>query len=541
MDISGDLSGIRTSQIRELQKLCELKTERHELINSDLANGLARITRIWNREIAIFISRSGGVFAVSVGQHASVHLPVISGRKSGKLRCIHTHPNGNPDLSALDLSALSDLGLESMSTLGIVEGKVCGIQLACLQEGKTEIINLDYDKLEDFNYSQFTHKFRSSVPQVTALVRTDRERAFLIGLPDDNEEDNEQNFLDELRELTLTAGVEVVGQLLQSRRFSQASSYLGKGKLEETCQLIQEKQATVLICDDELSPRQLRTLEQAACIKVLDRTSLILDIFSLRARSREGKLQVELAQLKHSLPYLTGQGYSLSRLGGGVGTRGPGESKLEIDRRRVRRRITQLEQELTIVQQERSVQRQKRLKSGIPLIALVGYTNAGKTTFMQKAMEQAGQFTGMPAGENQLFATLDPIIRRIRLITGRDILLSDTVGFIKKLPHKLLKAFLATLEEVQHADILVHILDASHPQAIDQAQTVQNVLRELGCENKPIVTILNKIDKIPNEFEITRLAQQVANPQVISLLRGDSLTPIWERIVQFLPVDNLNS
>ncbi|MHB8126842.1 MAG: GTPase HflX [Desulfitobacteriaceae bacterium] len=541
MDISGDLSGIRTSQIRELQELCELKTERYELINPNLADGLARMTQIWNREIAIFILRSGTVFAASVGQHASVHLPEIKGRKSSKFRCIHTHPNGNPELSPLDLSALLDLSLESMSTLGIKEGKVCGLQLAYLQEGKTQIIKLNPDLLAEFDYSKFTQQVMSSVPQVIAPIRADQERAFLIGLPDDNEEDTEQHYLDELKELSLTAGVIVVGQLLQSRCYSQTSSYLGKGKLENVCQLIQENHATVLICDDELSPRQQRSLEQATGIKVLDRTTLILDIFSLRARSREGKLQVELAQLKHLLPYLSGQRSSLSRLGGGVGTRGPGESKLELDRRRVHKRINLLEQELVIVQQERKVQRQQRLKSGLPLLALVGYTNAGKTTFLQRAMEQAGQHTEIPVGENQLFATLDPIIRRIRLTTGRNILLSDTVGFIKKLPHKLLKAFLATLEEVQQADILIHILDASHPQALLQAQTVQNVLRELGCEHKPIVTILNKIDKVPTDFEISRLAHQVANPLVISLLRGDSLTPIWEQIVQLLPTDNFNN
>ncbi|MDD2233518.1 MAG: GTPase HflX [Desulfitobacteriaceae bacterium] len=540
MDISGNLSGIRTSQIRELQKLCDLKTERHKLINSDLAEGMARITQIWNREIAIFISRSGWVFAVSVGKHASVHLPVIGERKGGKLRCIHTHPKGNSDLSALDLSALSDLGLESMTSLAVREGKVHGIQLAYLQEGKPETLDLNPEMLEDFNYSQFAQKVRSAGSQKTALIHNNQERAFLIGLSEDNEDDAEQNFLDELKELSLTAGVKVVGQLLQSRRFSQSSSYLGKGKLEEVCRLIQEQEATVLICDDELSPRQMRTLEQASGVKVLDRTSLILDIFSLRARSREGKLQVELAQLKHLLPSLTGQGSILSRLGGGVGTRGPGESKLELDRRRVRNRITQLEKELVAVQQERTVQRQKRLKSGIPLISLVGYTNAGKTTFMQKALEQTGQYSGIPVGENQLFATLDPIIRRIRLTTGRNILLSDTVGFIKKLPPKLLKAFLATLEEVQQADVLVHLLDASHPQAIIQAQTVQNVLRELGCENKPTITVLNKIDKVTNDFEVSRLAQQVDNPQAISLLKGDSLTLIWERIIQLLPADIYN-
>jgi GTP-binding protein HflX len=538
MDISGDLSGIRSSQIQEFQELCELRTDRHELISPDLAEGLAKITHIWNREIAIFILRSGEVHAASVGQHATVHLPVIKGRKNGKLRCVHTHPNGNPALSPLDLSALLDLGLESMTALGTREGRVLGLQLAYPQAGKPQIIQLNPELLSDFNYSNFTREIFNSSPQEVVSLRDAQEKAFLIGLPEDSEEDSEQNFLLELQELALTAGVKVVGQLLQPRRFSSASSYLGKGKLEKACQLIQETEATVLICDDELTPRQQRTLEQAAGIKVLDRTTLILDIFSLRARSREGKLQVELAQLKHILPYLTGQGTSLSRLGGGVGTRGPGESKLEVDRRRVRKRISLLEEELLAVQQERHVQRQQRLKSGIPLIALVGYTNAGKTTFLQKAMEQAGQSTKIPVGEDQLFATLDPVIRRIRLANGKNVLLSDTVGFIKKLPHKLLKAFLATLEEVQQADILVHILDASHPQALSQAQTVQNVLRELGCEHKPTVTVLNKIEKVTTDFEVSRLAQQVANPEVVSLLRGDSLTPIWERIVQFLPAGN---
>jgi GTP-binding protein HflX len=535
IDISGDLSGIRSSQIQELRHLCQLKTARQELVNPDLATGLAKMTHIWNREIAIFIARSGEVSAASVGRHATVHLPVIKGRSSGRLRCVHTHPSGNPALSPLDLSALADLGLESMTALGTREGKILGLELAYPQAGKPLIMQLEPQRLADFNYSNLAKEILVSSPQKKTSLKDGKEQAVLIGLPDLDEEDSPEDFLKELNELALTAGVKVVGQILQPRRFANAGSYLGKGKLEKACQLIQEKEATVLICDDELSPRQQRTLEEATGIKVLDRTTLILDIFSLRARSREGKLQVELAQLKHLLPYLTGQGTALSRLGGGVGTRGPGESKLELDRRRMRKRIAQLEQELLAVQQERRIQRQQRLKSGLPLVALVGYTNAGKTTFLQKAMEQAGQNTKMPQGEDQLFATLDPVIRRIRLTNGKNVLLSDTVGFIKKLPPKLLKAFLATLEEVQQADILVHILDASHPQALSQAQTVQNVLRELGCEQKPTVTVLNKIEKVPTDFELARLAQQVANPQFISLLRGDALMPIWEKIVQFLP------
>ncbi|MDP4158474.1 MAG: GTPase HflX [Bacillota bacterium] len=525
MDISGDLSGIRASQLQELKTLNQYKTERSELIHPDVLEELLRLTRIWNREVAIFLSRPGVLLAAAVGRHASVTLPSIKGRSLGKhLRCIHTHPNGDFRLSQLDLSAMASLQLESMASVGVRDGKLTGIQIAYSSgENQPLIINIHSENWRSFDYNEPLSNISKGLIKVAGA--DSKELAFLIALEDGDQESNED--LIELRELARSAGVDVVGQLVQNRRYGQSRSYLGSGKLEELVHRLQETDANVVICDDELSPTQLRTLETETGLKVLDRTGLILDIFAQRARSREGKLQVELAQLKHLLPYLTGQGLALSRLGAGVGSRGPGETKLELDRRRMRVRISQLEKELKLVLQHRDVQRRQRTKSGLPTIALVGYTNAGKTTFMKVAMEQAGTKSDIPYGENKLFATLDPIVRRIRVDSNLEILLSDTVGFIRKLPTQLLRAFLATLEEVQQADVLLHVLDASHPQALQQAETVHEVLKKLGCVDKPMMTLLNKTDKVLDKGELNQLAQSLPYPVEMSLLQGNSLKQVW--------------
>lgn len=535
MDISGDLSGIRASQIQELNNLSEIKTERTELIHSEILEELIRLTELWNREIAVYLSRPGTLLAASVGRHTTVSLPPIKGRSVGKrLRCIHTHPNGNYSLSPLDRSALSSLQLESMASLGVRNGKLTGIQIAYRTEGNNSyIVNLSPENWKLFDYNVSLKELSKGVSGSTKNVALpDEERAFLIAL-EENELENKDD-LSELRELTRSVGVEIVGQLVQLRRYSQARSYFGTGKLEELIHRLQETDSNVIICDDELSPTQLRTLETETGLKVLDRTALILDIFAQRAQSREGKLQVELAQLKHLLPFLTGQGHALSRLGGGVGTRGPGETKLELDRRRMRSRITQLERELKLVLQQREVQRRQRTRSGLPIIALVGYTNAGKTTFMKIAMKQAGSRSDLPNGENKLFATLDPIVRSIKLSSSLEILLSDTVGFIQKLPTQLLNAFIATLEEVQQADVLIHVLDASHPQALQQADTVHQVLKQLGCVEKPMITLLNKTDKALNEDALNHLAQYLPYPIKMSLTRGDSIKPVWKYVSSLL-------
>ena len=532
MDISGELSGIRASQLQELKNLSEFKTERSELIHPEILDELLRLTQLWNREIAVYLSRPGTLLAAAVGRHATVTLPQIKGRSIGKhLRCIHTHPNGDARLSPLDHSALLSLQLESMASVGVRDGSLTGIQIAYrIGESDSQIVNLSSNNWKSFDYNDSLPSFSKGISKTETAAG--KEHAFLIALVDSEQDDNED--LAELRELARSAGVDVVGQLVQLRRYGQSRSYLGSGKIEELVHRSQETEANVVICDDELSPAQLRTLETETGLKVLDRTGLILDIFAQRAQSREGKLQVELAQLKHLLPYLSGQGQALSRLGSGVGSRGPGETKLELDRRRMRDRITQLEKELKLVLQHRDVQRRQRSRSGLPTVALVGYTNAGKTTFMKVAMEQAGSRSDIPIGENKLFATLDPIVRSIRVNESLEILLSDTVGFIKKLPTQLLRAFLATLEEVQQADILLHVVDASHPQALQHAETVNEVLKQLGCDEKPMITLLNKVDKVFSEDELSELVQRLPHAIKLSLARGDSLKPVWKNISSLL-------
>ncbi len=294
--------------------------------------------------------------------------------------------------------------------------------------------------------------------------------------------------INELAFLSGTAGASVVGQIIQKLPVPSKAHYVGKGKLEE---LIARKEPTgydVVIFDDELTPLQQRNLEEALQVKVIDRVALILDIFARRAHTREGQLQVELAQHQYLLPRLAGQWSHLERLGGGIGTRGPGESQLETDRRLIRRRIQRLQRQIEEVRKHRALYRQKRLKSGIPVVSLVGYTNSGKSTLLN-ALCQAGVFT-----EDKLFATLDPTTRRLMLPDGKMILVTDTVGFIRKLPPTIVSAFRATLEELDEAALLLHVVDLSSPDAAEQCQTVEDILADLNLSDKPRITALNKID-----------------------------------------------
>ena len=318
------------------------------------------------------------------------------------------------------------------------------------------------------------------------------ERVILVGVSFMEGEDTEQS-LDELEELAYTAGAQAVGRLIQNREAPHPGTYLGKGKIEELRELIWDTDATGIICDDELSPAQLANLQDMLDTKVMDRTLIILDIFAQRASTREGKIQVELAQLRYRSTRLTGLGRSLSRLGGGIGTRGPGEKKLEVDRRLIRERISQLKQELEAVKRHREVARQQRSRNPVPVAAIVGYTNAGKSTLLN-------QLTG--AGvleEDKLFATLDPTTRNLKLPSGQEILLTDTVGFIRKLPHHLINAFRSTLEEAKYADIILHVVDVSNPQADIHMHVVYDTLNELQVGDKPVVTLFNKTDRLEAE------------------------------------------
>ncbi len=315
------------------------------------------------------------------------------------------------------------------------------------------------------------------------------EKVILVGVQLGDETEAE-NSLEELKELARTAGAETVGKMLQPREYFHPATYIGKGKVEELRLLIDQLGATGIICDDELSPAQLRNLEDALGTKIMDRTMVILDIFAARAETSEGKIQVEMAQLKYRMTRLSGLGTTLSRLGGGIGTRGPGEKKLETDRRIIRERITRLQRELEEVRNHREVQRQKRSDNSTPIAAIVGYTNAGKSTLLNK-LTDAGVLS-----EDKLFATLDPTTRAYRLPNGEKILLTDTVGFIRKLPHNLIEAFKSTLEEAKYADIIIHVVDCVNPDMDRQMAAVYETLEQLGVGDKPIITLFNKCDKL---------------------------------------------
>lgn len=325
-----------------------------------------------------------------------------------------------------------------------------------------------------------------------------KETVILVGTDIDKEQDVNET-LAELERLVETAGGEVVGTIMQRRERPDTATYIGKGKLEELKSLQLETKATTIVFDDQLSPAQQRNIEKLMEVKVIDRTALILDIFAQRAHSYEGQLQVELAQMRYLLPRLGGKGLVMSRLGGGIGTRGPGETKLEVDRRTIRDKIHDIEESLEAVSAQRALQRIRRVESGLPCVAIVGYTNAGKSTLLNR-LTDAGVLV-----EDKLFATLDPTIRMLVLPSGRKVLLADTVGFIRKLPHALIAAFRATLEEVVYADVLMHVIDASSEEWEAQSRSVYEVLKELGAADIKVLTVMNKVDCLNGPAKFRRL------------------------------------
>lgn len=356
-------------------------------------------------------------------------------------------------------------------------------------------------------------------------LKETKERVILVGVQADDNEDTEKS-LDELEELAQTAGAETVGRIIQNREQIHPGTYVGKGKLDEIKNLLWETDATGIICDDELSPAQLGNLQDALDTKVMDRTLIILDIFAERASTNEGKIQVELAQLKYRQSRLVGLGKSLSRLGGGIGTRGPGEKKLEMDRRLIKGRIAQLNRELKDVKRHREVTREQRSRNHIPVIAIVGYTNAGKSTLLNR-------LTGSSVlEEDKLFATLDPTTRGLKLPSGQEVLLTDTVGFIRKLPHHLIEAFKSTLEEAKYADMILHVVDVSNPQMDEQMYTVYETLQNLDVKDKVVITAFNKQDRL-TEVPIIRdfKADHIVN---ISARTGQGLDTLQSVIEQIL-------
>ena len=351
-----------------------------------------------------------------------------------------------------------------------------------------------------------------------------KEKFILVGV--DTGKDRMEESLTELEELLETAGGETVGRVIQNLESINKATYVGKGKVDEIRELAEELGADGIVCDDELSPAQLSNLKDELDIKVLDRTLVILDIFAAHAQTSEGKLQVELAQLKYRSSRLTGLGKNLSRLGGGIGTRGPGESKLESDRRAIRERVSQLRSEIEKVESSRETLRKHRMSDGIPVIAIVGYTNAGKSTFLNKITD-----AGILA-EDKLFATLDPTTRNLKIPDGEEVLFTDTVGFISKLPHNLVDAFKSTLEEAKYADLILHVADASNPEVDEQMKVVYRTLEELKVTGKPVITFLNKQDKLEEE----RIIKDIKADAVVkgSAKTGEGIDELLSKITEIL-------
>lgn len=349
------------------------------------------------------------------------------------------------------------------------------------------------------------------------------ERALLVSV--DTGDFDAQTSIDELEELASTAGAVTVGQVIQKKEAPEKATFVGVGKLAEIIAFCQSNEVDLLLFDSELSPSQQRNLEKLTGVRVIDRTMLILDIFAQRARSSEGKLQVELAQLRYQLPRLAGQGTSLSRLGGGIGTRGPGETKLESDKRHIRRRIQKLEEDLEAMEKRRHQMRKRREKDSVQTVAIVGYTNAGKSTLMN-ALTNAGVLA-----ENKLFATLDPTSRALTLPDGRQVMLVDTVGFIRRLPHKLVEAFKSTLEEAASATLVLNVCDASDEHAAEHLEVTKKLLSELGYEDKPIISVMNKCDKVGDIYSMHTFGKTV----MISALQEKGFDELLEAILKELP------
>ena len=522
--IHGNLEGIRQSILDELEKLYDAQFARDEYLPDRLLNALVRFTMQLNRELLVYLDRNGVVLEIAIGSISSISLPELHLRRNldrlSGYRCIHTHPGGDARLSDVDLQALRLLRFDSMCSVGVGENRATGIMAAFLGEAEYDrlsIVTFGPVKPGRIPQNLWMREIEAAEERVKRAIERGgltetAERAMLIST------DSEES-LDELAALAETAGALVVSRVLQKRQRPDPGMFIGSGKAAELALDCQALEVDLAILDDELTGAQQRNLEGALGVRVIDRTALILDIFAGRAQSAEGKLQVELAQMKYRLPRLVGLGQSLSRLGGGIGTRGPGETRLEVDRRRVRRRIDDLENQLAELKRQRDMRRARREKQDKTVVALVGYTNAGKSTLLN-ALSGADVLV-----EDKLFATLDPVMRAVSLPENRECLLVDTVGFIRKLPHQLVEAFHSTLEEALCADLIVVVSDLSSPFYRQQHETVFEVLNQLGAQDKPVLEALNKADKAHVEGII-----EPADAVLISARTGQGLDRLLEEI-----------
>ena len=487
--VNGNTEGVRDAMLARLDSLYNYEPEDGVFLPRELMKLLAECSCALNREIAVYLTRDGDVVNVAIGTDCDVELTDYRLRRNAErlscVRCVHTHPDGDGRLSDVDLSALKIFRYDAMTAVGVKDGEPTFVQTAFLGENDSLVMDepVRWYRVPDAEWmDQIAQSDMLVGRQAARMVADERERAVLMGI-------ESRESLEELRRLAETAGAEVAGSFLQKRDRPDTALYIGKGRAEELARDCQALEADVCIFDEELTGVQARNLEEILRIKVIDRTTLILDIFAQRASSAEGKLQVELAQLQYRSARLIGLGTVMSRLAGGIGTRGPGESKLEMSRRRIRERMTELRRRLDELEKQRAIRRKSRERNEIPVVALVGYTNAGKSTLLN-ALTGADVYV-----QDQLFATLDAVSRRMETAEKTPYLLTDTVGFIRKLPHTLISAFRSTLEEAALADVLVIVSDGSSPDMGLQHDTVEQVLEELGATEQKRIEVINKCDE----------------------------------------------
>ena len=540
--IHGNTDGIRNSVLKELEELYKINVPKYSVCTEDMINIISRLSSQIEREISVGINRKGKVISVAIGDSSSVEIPLIDiheKRLSG-VRIIHTHPSGVSRLSALDISALMKLKLDTIMAIAVEEGKAKDASLGfCYVENEIliseEAPHLTIDQCLQINIlDKINHV--EEVIKTSNVEEDDSERAILVGC-------DTRESLDELEELAKACDIPTLEKVFQNRSKIDASFYIGRGKVLEIANIRQLTRANLVIFDDELSGAQVKNLEANLGVKVIDRTTLILEIFSRRAKTREAKIQVELAQLKYRAARLMGLGTVMSRTGGGIGTRGPGEKKLEIDRRHIRERIYDLQAELKKIKKIRETQRERRSKDKTSQVSLVGYTNAGKSTLRNTLCAESASTLATQAKDkvfeaDMLFATLDTTTRAIKLPDNRDITLTDTVGFVSKLPHELVEAFKSTLEEVIYSDLLCHVVDASSDNAQEEIIAVEKVLGELKALESAKILVLNKIDKADEEKlnELEAKYSSIYNKVVkISARERINLDDLLEAISEELP------
>ena len=502
--IYGNTGGLKANHFRRLENLYRRRIPPDFIITSELTRDISLISHELRRQIGLLIDRNGQIAYVVVGDHQKIVIPdtdayrITPGHLKG-LRCVHTHLSDEP-LTRDDLTDLALLRLDMMAAITVaVDGLPRQVYAGHILPGDTA--EAPYQQLPplyphqlEIGCLQLIKALEDELAHVRASYDADlkKERALLVSVSTAPRE-IALDSMAELKELALSGGIRVIGTVLQHRNQTNTRFLMGQGKLQELTILALQKGVTLIVFDQELNASQSRSITDQIALKVIDRTQLILDIFAQRAQTREGKLQVELAQLKYLLPRLVMKNTAMSRLTGGIGGRGPGETKLEINRRRVRDRIGRLEKELTQVRKHRKQQKARRHKKGLPVISIIGYTNAGKSTLLN-TLTKSNELA-----ESRLFATLDPASRRLKFPRDIEVIVTDTVGFIKNLPKDLMVAFRATLEELESADLLLHVIDISNPRFEDQVESVEKILADLNLHQIPTIRVLNKKDRVPPE------------------------------------------